>query len=240
MDFLALHPSGTVKELKTSAFINGSGKWSQVPAGDRKKFLRDVCTLATDCSSIYGIGISFIRFTQHATDALPCKRSYFQAAAMFTAGIIQKKMQKEAKNKGLTVLVFDDHAHMPSVSDALYRAEPWYDPIYQYQVTKRGRKIWSPLKKEDRFNQIINTAFSTNSEHSSLVQVADAVAYVYRRHLELLSGDVEKWTDDGGEKAYYAALVNKLDTSREKLGRTPSGTPCINFYESILHPNWQL
>jgi hypothetical protein len=99
---------------------------------------------------------------------------------------------------------------------------------------KNGQTIWTPVPEEARFNQIVDTAFAIKSEHSSLVQIADAVAYIHRRHLELISGP-EKWD---GEKDYFADLVNRLP-KREGLGRTPGG-PCIDFYQAARADNWKL
>ena len=101
---------------------------------------------------------------------------------------------------------------MSNRSDALYNADPWFDPIYQ---TSKKKKI-APAR---RFDQIINSAFAIKSEHSSLIQVADAVSYAYRRHLQLKS-DSEKWA---GERQYFASLVAKLEPNREPLCRTPGG-----------------
>ena len=70
---------------------------------------------------------------------------------------------------------------------------------------------------------------------SSLVQVADAICYVYRRFLELKSAD-EEWE---GEEDYYVGLVAKLEPAREKLGRYPD-TQCTRFYEKAKHTEWKL
>ena len=82
---------------------------------------------------------------------------------------------------------------------------------------------------------IVDTAFAVKSDHSSLVQVADAICYVYRRHIELLTA-AEAWA---GEKNYYAGLVARLDRSREKLGRTPD-VPAVKFFQQAKHPEWAL
>jgi hypothetical protein len=88
---------------------------------------------------------------------------------------------------------------------------------------------------KERFDQIINSAFAIKSQHSSLIQVADAVSYAYRRHLELKS-DREAWQ---GEQEYFAGLVGKLEPKRERLGRTPGGL-CIEFYKAVRHQEWTL
>ena len=236
--FLAKHP-GAPNELKTKAFINGRGGWNTVSADDRKQFLTDMCVLAAEVSSIYGFGMSFERFYEACGSGnytTPCAGNYWALNGMFVSGLIQKKMQGQSNNKGLTVLIFDDNkAHMPKVSDGLYLAEPWFDALYQQTKKVRGLNQWGELKQPQRFDHIINTAFAIKSQHSSLVQVADAVSYVYRRHLEL-TAQPEAWA---GEQAFYSGLIARLDAKRKRLGRTPDAE-CINFYTAVKHPAWAL
>lgn len=236
--FLAKHP-GAPNELKTKAFINGRGGWRDVSPDDRKQFFTDMCALAAEVSSIYGFGMSFERFNAacaNGTYATPCAGNYWALIGMFVGGLIQKKMQGKSNNKGLTVLIFDDNkAHMPKVSDGLYLAEPWFDALYQQTKAVKGKNQWCELKQSERFDHIINTAFAIKSQHSSLVQVADAVSYAYRRHLELTT-QPESWA---GEQAFYTGLVTRLDAKRERLGRTPDAE-CVDFYNAVKHPAWVL
>jgi len=240
--FLAKH-EGAPKELKTHAFINGDGGWSKIEADERKAFLAAVCDLVAECARIFAVAFSFEKFDRAANAARQKTfgASYWLGAAMFVSALVQQKMQKEKRNKGHTVLMCDDSKKdMPKLSDALYGDDPWFDPIYQAtRKKKRGKKGkkagGGAVLPEDRFDQIVNTAFSIKSHHSSLIQVADAVCYIYRRHLELKSGQ-EAWP---AEKDYFARLVGKLESKRELLGRTP-GAPCIAFYESVCHKEWRL
>jgi hypothetical protein len=85
-------------------------------------------------------------------------------------------MQGVKNSKGLTVVIMDDNkSEMPNLSDELYQRDPWFDGVYQIQGKKRGKTVWVPRAKNDRFDQIINTAFAIKSDHSSMVQVADAI-----------------------------------------------------------------
>ena len=227
------------KELKTKLFINGKGKWGKVDAFHRKEVLSNICDLAVSCSKIFAISFSFQNFyeaVEEADEELPFNKDYWVAAAMFIGALIQKKMQKEKNNKGLTVLIFDDNKmDMPKVSDLLYTAPEWFDGLYQQAKTKSGRKTWIPVKPKNRFDSIINSAFAIKSEHSSLVQVSDAVSYVYRRYLELMN-DKENWK---GEKEYYQKLVARLEIEREKLGQTPKPS-AFKFYDRAKHNSWSL
>ena len=236
---LSRHP-GKGTELKTSKCLNGKGGWSRVPHEERKQFVRSVCELAVDGGGrLFGIGLSIGAFSGERAERVdgPTGIGPWLAAAMFIATLVQKKMQKEQRNKGLTVVVMDDNKQgMPALADGIHEAEEWFDGLYQIRKTYRGQRRWRARTSEDRFDQIVNTPFAIKSQHSSLVQVADVLAYVYRRELELRSEEVT-WP---GERAYYAELVGVLEPKRAKLGQRPRDAKCVQFYESATHPGWEL
>jgi len=121
VDFLAKHP-GAPAELKAKAFINGTHGWSKVNATERKEFLAQICDLVAECSKIFGIAFSLTEFAKAASDdSIPVK-SHWLSAAMFVSALIQKKMQEESRNKGMTVLICDDNKReMPNLADALHK-----------------------------------------------------------------------------------------------------------------------
>lgn len=230
---------GNRSDFKTSKFINGKGGWSAVDATARKAFLRQACELAVENGGkVFGMGLSFSAFDAalEGEHGHPFNTNYWLASAMFTASLVQKKMQGVKNSKGLTVVIMDDNkSEMPKLSDELYLGNPWFDGLYQVRGKKRGKSVWLDRTKKNRFDHIINTAFAIKSDHSSMVQVADAIAYVYRRHLEL-TGVAEAWA---GEKDYYAELVAILEPARETLGQC-SDVPCSKFYKAAKHPEWKL
>ena len=235
VNFLAKHP-GAPKELKTKAFINGAGGWSQVDANERKKFLGEVCSLVAECAKIFGIGFSLAAFKQAAETGPPFGKSHWLGAAMFISALLQRKMQDESKNKGMTVLICDDNKkEMANLADALHEPDAWFDPMYQKSRPRKGATEWIELSDDERFDQIVNCAFAIKSQHSSLIQVADVAAYVYRRHLELKT-EKEQWQ---GEKQYFAGLTEKFESHRQTLGRNPGG-PCIDFYKAACHQEWKI
>lgn len=237
-DLFLLHP-GNRSDFKTSRFINGKGGWRDVDAAARKTFLRQICQLAVDNGGkVFGYALSFKAFDAATTAGHmhPFGTNYWLASAMFTTSLIQKKLQAVKNSKGLTVVIMDDHKkEMPNLSNELYQCNSWFDGLYQVQGKKRGKTVWVERSVKDRFDQIVNTAFAIKSDHSSMVQVADAISYVYRRHLELQSVR-ENWS---GEKDYYAELIAILDSSRERLGRCPDAS-CVKFYKESKPCGWSL
>ena len=110
---------------------------------------------------------------------------------------------------------------MPKLSDELYQGDAWFDGLYQAQGKKRGKTVWLERTKKDRFDHIINTAFAIKSDHSSMVQVADAISYVYRRHLEL---QASRSLRQGEEGTTTPKLVAILEPARETLWPVPGAT----------------
>lgn len=229
------HPSEP-EDLKASKIINGDGGWSRVSPEIRKQFFTDV---VNQIDSVYAFAMSFESFKKAVSDfdANPqTQRSYWIACSMYLISLIQKKMQTAPKSKGLSVLIFDDNKQeMSNLSDILYKCDAWYNALYARPKTHKGKTVWE-VKPSNRFDQIINSAFAIKSEHSSLVQVADIVSYIYRRHLELLSLSEEY----AGEKQLYDNWVSKLEPRRKKIGRCPKGSETVDFYKAICHPNWKM
>lgn len=226
-------------DFKTSRFINGKGSWREVDAQERKSLSTELCQLAVENGGkIFGIGLSFAGFdaAAGAEHGHPFGTSYWLASAMFTCSLVQKKMQAVEKSKGLTVVIMDDNKfEMPKLSEALHASSAWYDGLYQVKGIRRGVSQWIPRTGTDRFDQIVNTAFAIKSDHSSLVQVADAISYVYRRHLELVVA-AEEWA---GEKQYYASLIDILEPHREKIGNCCPAA-CTTFFNQARHNAWKL
>lgn len=237
-DMLRRHPRQAT-ELKTGQFINGKRGWSRVDAGVRKRFLERICEFAIDgggrvyaiCLSIKRVGAEASRFEN------PFNGDYWLAAAMYTVALTQKKMQKKSRNKGLTVVVMDDNRRgIPQLAAGIHEANDWFDGLYQLRNRGKRGEPWVDQKQSNRFDQIVNTPFAIKSNHSSLIQAADALSYVYRRDIELQFVD-EAWA---GEKAYYERLVESLDRKRAKLGDRPRNSNCVQYYEKVKHVAWKL
>jgi len=127
----------------------------------------------------------------------------------------------------------DNKMEMANLSDAIYAPDSWFDGLYQRRKLKKGKVTWLPRSADDRFDHIVNTAFAIKSHHSSLVQVSDALSYVFRRSLELETEN-EAYA---GEAAYYAGLVNVLSPRRERFGQGPD-CEAREFYRIIAPESW--
>ena len=240
LEQLSKRHGGPKLELKTKKFIEGKRGWSNVDGSERQRLLSDLILNAIDGGSeVFAIGISFDAFDKAVSSDLgqPFANNYWIGAAMFISSLVQKHKQKLSANKGNTVFIVDDNKHETyNFSDELCRHAPWYDGLYQRQKPVKGKRVWEPRKPSDRFDQIINTAFGIKSNNSTLVQVADAMSYVYRRHLEL-QGEKEKYL---GERQFIGGLVSSMDDRRVTIGTVPPDSRSVEFFRQIRHPNWKL
>ena len=149
-DLFDKHP-GVRSDLKTSRFINGKGGWSSVDPQERKDLLKNICGLAVENGGkIFGVSLSFTAFDTAVDDGYsqPFDSHYWLVSAMFISALIQKRMQKVDKNKGLTVVIMDDNKHqMSKLSNALYEKDPWYDGLYKIQGKSIAKQYGFPERK---------------------------------------------------------------------------------------------
>ena len=231
---------GQEVELKTSKFMNGLGGWRHVDAKVRKGIIQDICrcVVASD-RSIYGIGISLENLDSEKLRRLKhdIEMRGYEAAGMFICSLVQKKMQILKGRSEKVTVVFDRGGNIKRINELIKGRSEWYDGLYQMRQTQSKGGIWLPRDPEDRFDHIADrSVFDADSKESFLIQAADAVSYICRRHLELMGGIAERWS---GERRFVEGLIDILEPSREKLGDAPNAD-CVDFYSSIKHPNWEL
>jgi hypothetical protein len=108
---------------------------------------------------------------------------------------LQKHHQHIPKNKGNTVLIFDnEEKERVRFTDLILNPPAWVDSYY------------SRTSKQESFDQIVDAPYFADSTDVPLLQVADFLAYFLRRYAELENGDHERYN---GERQKVAKWVNK-------------------------------
>lgn len=197
LDAIANAYPENLRELKSSRLVNGAGAWRRVDANERKRLFRTLTGFVSE-SGCHGYAYILNRQeyrSRQAQNQVPDWASNeWQTGALALSMFLQRDNNDAKKNKGLSVLIFDDNqAELPRLSDFLLSSTPDVDAYYE-------RK-----RRAEPFDQIIDTAFSIKSDHSHLVQISDACAFALRRRAELeLGGKQEAWQ---GELAFYQGAV---------------------------------
>ena len=220
----------------------------------RKEILEELCGKAISKSmGLFGIVLSLekVKLQKEQTEIASERSIAWHRGGMFMCSIIQKSMQETGKGDEHAFVIFDGNNKVWKLSENMQeegewcdrinmqeKAGKWYDSIYQEKNHDNGRKIWTPRSKPDRFDRIVNrTAFSVNSKQSSLIQVSDAICYVYRRHFELMrENETEVFKD---EQDFYDGLFGILEKKRHRLGDTQDAD-CIRYFNAAKHDSFEL
>lgn len=119
------------------------------------------------------------------------------AGAVHVALQLQRAHQTLSKNKGHTILIFDENkVKADKLNEVLFAPPDWIESYY-------GKK-----KKQEPLDQIIDSAFFTKSHHAGLAQVADLFAFVFRRYAELTDYGMQPEYND--EPNDIQGLVDRL------------------------------
>lgn len=169
-----------VKEFHTKDFYAGNSPWRNLNGPVRAEVLSAIFQWYAE----RGHSIVFSIIDKSAYNAAVKEHpfsgsldSLWKTLALHVALALQKHNQRQKKNKGNTVLVFDAHEKdEKAYSELILNPPVWTDTYYS-----RG-------KKQKRLDQIIDVPHFVDSAHVGLIQLADCISYFLRRHVELSEG----------------------------------------------------
>ena len=215
----------SVTELHATDLIPGNGAWHGIDGHKRTAIVdaildwfvkrkHKVTFAAIDTMSVKELPDDDERKGDLKTDRI--------AAAFHIVLTLQRAHQKETKNKGHTIFVFD-RGKEPVELESLFSDPPsWTDSYYDL---KRGKQ---------RLDQIIDVPYYARSHRVPLIQLADLICYILRRYSELKdSGSEEAYP---GELARYEGWIAKIELrfigrSQRYLAKGPCDTS--KFFTSL-------
>lgn len=124
---------------------------------------------------------------------------------------LQKHFQGKKKNKGNTVLIFDnEERERLQFTDLILNCPDWTDTYYG-----RGNK-------EGKLNQIVDVPHFVDSRDVGLIQLADFVCFFLRKHIELQTGlTTPAYTDEVERVSAWAvqALAQSIPKANMYLSK---------------------
>jgi hypothetical protein len=151
--------------------------------------------------------------------------SLWSAGAMHLILTLQKTHQRERKNKGKTVVVFDEVQEAGELLELM--ANAWEETEGFYD---RGSKQ-APL------DQIVDVPFFADSRMIGLLQVADLFAYIFRLYAELADGlEEEKFGGELQRLNQWMEDISKITLPDATRWPSKSKNPCVEFYRSVAPP----
>lgn len=216
------HLSGIVgrqiSEIHTRDFYSGNSPWRELSGPQRSEIISSVFAAlkerkhhivytAVDRKKFAG---AFAKEPYHADI-----QTLWRFMALHVTLSIQKRFQREPRNKGHTVLVFDnENKEQKRFTDLILNCPEWTDTYY------------SRKKNQEKLDQIVDVPHFVDSQDVGLIQAADFLCFFLRKHIELNQGLVEEAYRD--EKAKVASWIGMaLEQSIPKSNIFPSKARCV-------------
>jgi hypothetical protein len=187
-------------EFHTRKFYSGSGMWKNI-RGDQRS---DIMKLFVDWFSERKHHVVFSVIDKQKHEVLRKNPTFpselntvWKTMAFHISLALQKHFQNEPKNKGNTIMIFDEEVTEELDFQKLILNPPtWSDEYYE-----KGRK-------QERLNQIVDAPYFADSKNIALIQTADFLAYIVRRYVEIKEGEVPPKFSD--EEAKITAWFEKI------------------------------
>jgi len=217
LDYLTVKAGRKVNEFHARDFYRGSGMWHGTDGAERTRIIEAILAWVENRKHtcvFSGINKKTYKAVL-ATDArLKQFKSAWCAAATHCVLQVQKQHQREKKNKGHSVLIFDrEVTEETDISRLVNQPPQWTDSFY------------NRTRKQASLDQIIDVPFFADSKHILLAQVADLFAYILRTSAEIQDGLLdEKYAGEGEKMEEWANRIASI--AQPRASRYPSKGRC--------------
>jgi len=203
--FDIIHAKIPIKEIKASEIYRGKGSWKKIKPEIRDKVIEYYLKwLSSRNHKVIVTAVDNRLFFELKSQGK--YNEYFKhipfpwlLSSLHISLVVQKVNRKIKNNKGKTLLVFDEeNTFEDDLAELIYSPPSFIDEFVPFD--ERFEKY--------RLNQIIDSAYFVKSHHSSMAQVADVLAFLFRLHLELsYYGKKEAYE---GEKEKISNWIDKV------------------------------
>ncbi len=178
-----------IPELHTRDFYAGKDAWRALRGDQRSAIIDETFDWLKDRKhKVVFVSVEKSKFyeSQKAGQLKPEVSTLWRFMGLHLLLCIQKHHQSIVKNKGHTILIFDnEERERVRFTDLVANPPTWTDSYY----AKR--------KKRERLDQIVDVPYFADSTEVHLLQVADFIAFFLRKHAEIKAGyKDEKYEDE--------------------------------------------
>lgn len=195
-------------ELHTRDFYSGNGVWHKTMDGaERAEVITTVFEWLNERkhSVVYSAVVKSPFYHALKSKKIPIGlNTPWRFMAFHLILSLQKRFQRESKNKGHTIVVFDnEERERARINDLINNPPSWSESYYKKK------------KRQDPLDQIVDVPYFGDSTEVPLIQVADFVTYFLRRYCELIDGHMPSKYDDEIERVKkWAAMISSLSIGR--------------------------
>ena len=209
-----------IAELHTRNFYSGNGVWRDMAGPARARFITRIFQWLADRKHrvVYAAVQKDLFFSDFGAGAIPSQiATPWRFMGFHLVLAVQKACQRETKNKGHTIFIFDNEEREKlRFTDLIASPPPWSDDYYGY--VRRANARTAPL------DQIVDVPYFGDSQEVALIQVADVAAFFLRRYAEIKHNLVPAKYDDEEARVtewIEALAARSIGTSNiyQKVGR---------------------
>jgi hypothetical protein len=211
--FQIINRSIPLKELKAEQIYRGRGAWNDIPAHLRDRvieFYLNWISIRPHKLIISAIDNAAYFNQKRAIPDSPILNAIpypYLLAGLQIAMVVQKMHRAKPKNKGKTLVIFDEQDQFEDdLTDLIFNPPDFIDSFVPFD----------PSKEDCRLCQIIDTCFFVKSHQSSMAQVVDIVAYLFRLKLEL--SDYAFDESYGGELDKVTQWLGQIEDKQVPFG----------------------
>jgi hypothetical protein len=180
LDRLSRAARRPISEFHSRDFYNGNGPWRGIDGTMRARIIEAVIRWIGDRK--HKITFSAVNKERYEAISSTDERLKDLGALWCTAAIhtilsLQKAHMGLSKNKGHTVLIFDNEDREEKrLTECVLEPPSWTDSYY------------SCTRRQVALDQVVDVPYFVDSRWAALIQVADLIAYILRVHAEIQEG----------------------------------------------------
>ena len=223
-----------IDELKASEIYRGRKEWGGVDPKFRDLVFNALLTWATERKCKFIIcpidSIEFFRRKRKGCQICNKFQFPFEAAAFNAVLAIQREFSKIKKNKGKTIVIFDEQKKHDDRFIRLFENDLSFTDGYTgYKKPPRAKAL-------PRLDQIVDIPHFSKSHLAVLIQIADMAAFITNRYIDLcLAGGNEKYLGEKNKiKKWYATIKSSMI---KPSSINPKGNDKLIKFYSELRPN---
>lgn len=210
-------------EIHTRDFYAGNGIWRHINGEDRAKIISIIFKwLKERKHNIVYTAVDKAKFTrEHDNEKSFASEidSLWCFMALHICLSIQKYCQGFERNKGNTVLIFDNEEIEGSNFVKLMRNPPeWTDTYYNRH------------RQQNRLDQIIDVPYFGDSRHVGLIQVADFVSFFLRKYIQIHMGSPPDYEDEPGHIEGWVKTALKQSIPSSTIFLSKGRCPCAELF----------
>ena len=214
----------SIQEFHANTFYSGGGIWKPLTGEQRSSIMSAIIKWMDNRK--HKIVYSAVEIEKHK--ALDSKSNLnglnvWKTMALHCALALQRCHQAEKKNKGHTVMVFDEAVKDKVDYTGLVLSPPEWTHEY-----------YDKKKKQEPLDQLIDVPHFVDSKRVALVQVADFYAYILRTHYELEIGSrKEKYAGEAEKVGGWAEKIEAQAIQRANIYPKRSASGAAELFKSV-------